>query len=183
MVVVDTELKPLVREARAGQREAWNRLFHRYQLPLFAYVSELVRDEQAAWDVVQDTFVSACRHLGTLRDDTKFGSWLFGIAHQKCAQHWRGENRKPIFEAELPVDLPDSQSDPANLLIRREQEEAFLALLAQLPAPQRAVLLLHFIEEFSIADIAVITGVPPGTVKSRLHHAKLALRRQLENGS
>ena len=63
----------------------------RYQLPLYAYVFELVRNEQTSLDIVQETFINAVRHIGSLQHDEKFGSWLFGIAHQKCIQQWRRE--------------------------------------------------------------------------------------------
>ncbi|MCX6924592.1 MAG: hypothetical protein NT154_15460, partial [Verrucomicrobia bacterium] len=70
-----------VPQARAGDPAAWDVLFRRYQLPLYVYAFELVHDEQASRDIVQETFINATRHLGGLRDDGKFGSWLFGIAH------------------------------------------------------------------------------------------------------
>src|SRR2546428_9101348 len=78
-----------VQAARTGEPEAWDRLFHRYQLPLYTYVFELVHDEQTSLDIVQETFINAVRHIGGLQDDERFGSWLFGIAHQKCIQSWR----------------------------------------------------------------------------------------------
>src|SRR5271169_4667694 len=78
-----------VPQARAGEPAAWDTLFRRYQLPLYVFIVELVRDEQAALDLVQETFLAAVRHLGSLREEGKFGSWLFGIAHQKCLQRWR----------------------------------------------------------------------------------------------
>jgi RNA polymerase sigma-70 factor (ECF subfamily) len=164
-----------VAQARAGEAAAWNALFRRYQLPLYAFVFELVRDEQAALDVVQETFIAAARHLGSLRDDVRFGSWLFGIAHQKCIQRWR--KRTEVLLDEIPETPDEFDEGPDQLLIRREQEAAFMNLLEQLPPPQRAVLLLHFIEEFSIDEIAQITETQPGTVKSRLHYAKRALRK------
>jgi RNA polymerase sigma-70 factor (ECF subfamily) len=73
-----TEQLP-VPEARAGDPAAWDALFRRFQLPLYVYVFELRRDEQASLDLVQETFIAAIRHLGSLRDDDKFGSWLFAI--------------------------------------------------------------------------------------------------------
>src|SRR6266700_2770950 len=86
--VAEIEQLPVL-QARAGDGAAWDALFRRYQLPLYVYIFELVRDEQTSLDIVQETFINAVRHLGTLRDDAKFGSWLFGIAHQKCIQRWR----------------------------------------------------------------------------------------------
>src|SRR3954453_17256856 len=92
LVVAEREQLP-VEQARAGSAVAWDALFKRYQLPLYAYAYELVHDEQASLDIVQETFINAARHIDHLRDDHKFGSWLFGIAHQKCVQRWRQEHR------------------------------------------------------------------------------------------
>jgi RNA polymerase sigma-70 factor (ECF subfamily) len=175
--VADIEQLPVV-EARAGEPAAWDALFRRYQLPLYVYVFELVRDEQAGLDIVQETFIAAARHLGGLREDNKFGSWLFGIAHQKCVQRWR--KRKEILCDEIPEAPEDFEDGPDDLLIRREQETEFMNLLNQLPLPQRSVLLLHFVEDFPLEEISRITETPLGTVKSRLHYAKRALRKLLE---
>jgi RNA polymerase sigma-70 factor (ECF subfamily) len=179
LVVAEREQLP-VAQAKAGEPEVWDILFRRYQLPLYVYVFELVYDEQTSLDLVQETFIAAVRHIGGLRDNEKFGSWLFGIAHQKCIQRWRKQNREEILLDEIP-DAPDeSENHPDDLLIQREQEAEFMNLLDQLPLPQRSVLLLHFVEDFSLEEIAGITGTKIGTVKSRLHYAKKSLRKLLE---
>jgi RNA polymerase sigma-70 factor (ECF subfamily) len=177
--VAEREQLP-VQQARAGDSVAWDTLFRRYQLPLYVYVFELVHHEQASLDVVQETFIAAARHLGGLRDDAKFGSWLFGIAHQKCIQHWRKSGREKELHNELADTPGELETGPDDWLIRREQEAGFMKLLNQLPPAQRTVLLLHFVEDFSLAEIADITGAQPGTVKSRLHYAKKSLRQLLE---
>ncbi len=83
------EREPLpVAEARAGHSAACDTIFQRYQLPLYVYVIELAGDRETSLDIVQETFISAVRHIDTLHADRKFGSWLFAIAHQKCVQHW-----------------------------------------------------------------------------------------------
>ena len=169
-----------VQPARDGNPAAWDVLFRRYQLPLYVYVFELVRNEQTSLDIVQETFIAAVRHIGGLRDDEKFGSWLFGIAHQKCIQHWRKRGGKEILLDEIPEAPDEFEDGPDDLLIRREQEAEFMNLLNQLPPPQRSVLLLHFVEDFSLEEIARITETPLGTVKSRLHYAKKSLRKLLE---
>ena len=174
--VAELEQLP-VTQARAGESSAWDTLFRRYQLPLYVYVFELVHDEQAALDMVQETFIAAVKHLGSLREDRKFGSWLFGIAHQKCIQHWR--KRREILFDEIPEPEGEFEDGPDDLLIRREQEAGFMNLLNQLPLPQRSVLLLHFVEDFSLEEISRITETQLGTVKSRLHYAKRALRKLL----
>ncbi len=174
------EREPLpVTEARAGNADAWAALFQRYRLPLYVYIFELVRDEQTSLDLVQETFINVFRHLDTLREDSKFGSWLFGIAHQKCIQQWRRRDRKTELREDF--ELPDSDEAPADLLIREEQEAEFLKSLEQLPVAQRSAILLHYVEDFSLEEIARITGTNTGTVKSRLHYAKKALRKLLED--
>ena len=178
-VVAECESLP-VQQARAGEAAAWDTLFQRYQRPLYVYVYELVHDEQAGLDVVQETFIAAVRHLGGLSDDAKFGSWLFGIAHQKCIQRWRRRHREASLHEELAGTDPDFDASPDDLLIRREQEAHFMELLSQMPLPQRSVLLLHFIEEFSLDEIAGITETSLGTVKSRMHYAKKLLRKLWE---
>jgi RNA polymerase sigma-70 factor, ECF subfamily len=169
-----------VPQARAGDPTAWDTLFRRYQLPLYVYVFELVHDEQASLDLVQESFIAATRHIVSLRDDERFGSWLFGIAHQKCIQRWRRKERETMVFEELAADTPEPEDGPDEVLIRQEQEAEFMALLNQLPMLQRSVLLLHFLEEFSLGEIADVTSAALGTVKSRLHYAKKALRKLLE---
>ena len=164
LVVAEREQLPVL-QAKAGEPEAWDILFRRYQLPLYVYVFELVHNEQTSLDLVQETFIAAVRHIGSLRDDAKFGSWLFGIAHQKCLQRWRKQNHEEILLGEIP-DAPDeSENNPDDLLIRQEQEAEFMQLLNQLPLPQRSVLLLHFVEDFSLDEISRITDAAVGTVK------------------
>ena len=145
MLVVAEHEKLPVAQARSEDPVAWDTLFRRYQLPLYVYVFELLHDEQAALDAVQETFIAAVRHIGGLRENAKFGSWLFGIAHQKCLQRWRKQNREEILLEEIP-DAPDEpENRPDDLLIRQEQEAEFMEMLNQLPLPQRSVLLLHFV--------------------------------------
>ncbi len=178
LVMAECEQLPVL-EARAGDPAAWDALFRRYQLPLYVYIFELVHDEQASLEIVQETFINAARHIAGLREDAKFGSWLFGIAHQKCLQHWRKQMREEAALDQVEAVPVDFEAGPDELLIRHEQQEEFMRLLNQLPPPQRSVLLLHFVEDFSIDQIAEITGTAPGTVKSRLYYAKRTLRKLL----
>ena len=179
LVVTEREQLP-VAEARAGNVEAWESVFRRCRLPLYVYAFELVRDEQTSFDLVQETFINAFRHLGTLRDDDKFGGWLFSIAHQKCLQQWRRQNRETELQEELANAPLADVDNPLDLLLREEQEAEFMNLLSRLPLAQRSALLLHFVEGFSLEEIARITGTQVGTVKSHLHYAKRALRKLLE---
>jgi RNA polymerase sigma-70 factor, ECF subfamily len=177
--VAEIEQLP-VAQARAGEPEAWDALFRRYQLPLYVYVFELVGNEQTSLDIVQESFINAARHIGSLREDDKFGGWLFGIAHQKCVQRWRRGGAEQLSLERLSDVPSESAPAPDELLIRQEQEAEFMEHLNQLPPPHRSVLLLHYLEDFSLEDIARITGASLGTVKSRLHYARKAIRKLIE---
>lgn len=174
----------LVTQARSGDPDAWDQLLRSFQLRLYVYARELLHDDAAALDAVQETFVSAVRHLHSLRQDHKFASWIFGILHQRCLQQARRRGREsrwldPSAEGtEAAETISDPLApDPLDDLLQREQEARFLATLAALPEPQRSLLLLRFLDDFSLDEIAGITGVPVGTVKSRLHHARTAFRK------
>src|SRR5271169_3497154 len=136
LVVPEREQLP-VADARAGNAEAWKTLFRRYRLPLYVYVFELLRDEQASLDLVQETFISAFQHINSLRDDEKFGGWLFSIAHQKCIQQWRRQGREAELREELLPDLEADSPGPLDALLRKEREAEFMKLLEKLPLSQR----------------------------------------------
>jgi RNA polymerase sigma-70 factor (ECF subfamily) len=180
MVGVACQEELPVREARAGDPEAWDALLRRHQLPLFAYVQELIRDEQASLDIVQETFIAAVRHVQRLERDDRFRSWLFNIAHQRCVQHWRKTARRPEPLDDHTEVLPDEGLEPDAWLLRHEQGQRVLECVDRLVPAQRSVLLLRYFEEFPLDEIAEITGVSVGTVKSRLHYAKRALRDRLK---
>lgn len=168
-----------VAAARTGSPDAWDTLFRRYQLPLFTYVMDLLRDEQTSLDLVQETFLRAVRHLGSLREDARFGSWLFGIAHQQVVQQWRRRGRSPFADDPVPETAIADDPAPGHDLVRQEEAERLLAAVDALPEAQRSVVLLHYLEDFPLIEIARITGAPLGTVKTRLHHARRALREEL----
>ncbi|AHF94168.1 hypothetical protein OPIT5_07295 [Opitutaceae bacterium TAV5] len=174
----------LVVHARQGDFAAWDRLLRHYQHPLYAYINDLVRDEAASLDLVQETFIRAVRHLPSLREDSRFGGWLFGIARQLCLAHFRrtGRNREdPLGDNGNSLeDFRDASLPlPGEMLLREEDAAELFATVARLPAAQREAFTLHVIEEFSLDEISRITGAPLGTVKSRLYHARRILREWL----
>src|SRR5215210_5838295 len=118
MLAVDEVEQLPVAAARNGDAAAWDALFRRYQLPLYVYVMELLRNEQTALDVVQETFINATRYIASLRTDAKFGSWLFSIAHQKCQQRWRKPQREEPFGDEHSEQFAAADELPDDVLIR-----------------------------------------------------------------
>jgi len=177
MLALESQRQLPIADARAGESEAWNALFARYQMPLYVYVVELVHNEQTALDIVQEAFINAVRYIDRLEDDAKFGSWIFSIAHQKVVQHWRKRPPPEHLDEDRIAELPTEEIDPRDWLIQKEREAEFMSLINRLSEEHRAVLLLYFLEDFSLEEIAGITETALGTVKSRMHYAKNALRK------
>jgi RNA polymerase sigma-70 factor (ECF subfamily) len=165
---------------RSGDARALPELVALWERPLLYYLRRLLDSEEEAWDALQESWYRAVRELGRLRDERAFPAWLYTIARRVAM----GVRRQRNVES-----LPDGEADDGRLPEAPEPPLAgFDALdvhraLARLSLAHRDVLTLHFLEGFPIAEIAAITGAPEGTVKSRLHHAKRALKARLEGDS
>jgi RNA polymerase sigma-70 factor (ECF subfamily) len=166
---------------RAGDRAALAELVSLWERPLLYYLRRLLETEQDAWDALQESWLRALRELPRLRDDRAFPAWLYTIA-RRVAMRARRQARpgEPLAEDDDPGAPAAAEPDaPLAGIDPRDVHRA----LAELSLAHRDVLTLHFLEGFPVAEIAAITGAPAGTVKSRLFHAKRALRKLLEGGS
>jgi RNA polymerase sigma-70 factor, ECF subfamily len=161
----------LVLLSQAGSREAFARLVARWTPKLTAFATRALGKTEAARDVVQETWVSALRGLRRLHDPARFPAWIYAIAARKCADAMRAAHRgRRVGEAatahamlnHVEVDIEGAAGDRLDLS----------AALKRLPAEQRVAVSLFFGEDMSVADIATVTGAPPGTVKSRLFAAR-----------
>lgn len=146
----------------------------------------LLRDPQAADDVVQEAYLRALRYFGSFRGDNP-KPWLLGIVRNVCYT-WLHENRGAMQVLEFDEDrdggeqdlAPDRNTDnPEQLLSRKQDGIALNAAIERLPATFREVLILRELEELSYNDIARIVGIPTGTVMSRLSRARALLRGHL----
>lgn len=161
--------------AKRGDNEAFEEIVRTLERPMFYYVRRLVESDEDAWDVLQQTWVKAFRGLGSLRETKRFRIWLYAIAHRTVMSHHRAAYRNQAV-----LDEPfDSEAVEADATPRPEDAERIHVALAQLDPNSRAVLTLRFLERLSVEETAEIIGVPSGTVKSRLFHAKKALKKIL----
>jgi len=162
----------LVLLAQGGSRDAFARLAARWTPKLLAFAARFLGTTEAASDVVQDVWESAVRGLPRLDDPARFRPWIYAIAARKCTDSLRGKYRSArIVESARALETKPANAEGAN-----NQRLDVAAALSRLPLDQRIAASLFFGEELSIADIAIITGVPAGTVKSRLFAARKALR-------
>lgn len=166
----------LVSLSQAGSSEALDGLARRWTPRLLRYAARVLGGSdaaEAARDVVQETWIGAIRGLRGLRDPAQFPAWIYGIATRKCADAIRTNTRRRRLDGQAG----ESSSRVENLA--SEQQIDLATALRGLPPVHRAVVHLFYREEFSVQEIASALGIPAGTVKSRLHHARDALRRQL----
>lgn len=166
----------LVLLAQAGNREAFGRLVARWSPRLLAFASRSTGNAESARDAVQETWENALRGLSRLQDPARFPAWLYAIAARKCTDALRAKYRgqRVAAAAEEQIKLEASEAPGA------DDRLDLAAALRRLAPEQRVAVALLYGEDMSVAEIAVITGVPPGTVKSRLSAARQALRGFME---
>ncbi|WP_428539068.1 sigma-70 family RNA polymerase sigma factor [Rhodopila sp.] len=174
-VTAQRGMKPLATDART-------RRFDLLAMPhldaAFRLARWLTGNTADAEDVVQDAYLRAFRYLDAFRGDN-FRVWLLTIVRNSFLD-WLKDNRssRQLFQPAPPdLDWTDPGPSPEAMLLDRIDSETLAALMAQLPAEYREVLILRELEELSYKDIAAVTDVPPGTVMSRLSRARLALRK------
>ena len=181
----DSEIQLLIERARSGDTRAFEDLARREERALYRHALRIVGTTSDAEDIVQDALFSAWRSIASFQG-TSFRAWLFRIATNRALDQLRSRKRRP----ELPLDPPDDDEvtwaepvapgpDLTQLAGDREALAAVEAALGALPAEQRTALLLRDVEGFAYEEIAVITTVEIGTVKSRIHRGRLAVRNAL----
>jgi len=165
----------LVMRCQEGSREAFDLLVRRWQRRLWQYARRLTGSSDAARDVMQETWIAIIRQIRKLNDAAWFAAWVYRIVRNKCADHCRQNSRQRnlvdgLAERQRAGDGRDAEG-PA---------DAVATALRRLPADRQELLALKYGADLSIIEIALVLGIPAGTVKSRLHNAREQLRRILE---
>ncbi len=167
--------RALVEQAQRGDREAFTRLAFELSDRLFAVAHRILRDFDSAGDALQVTLLRIWRDLPALRDPSLVEAWAYRVLVRVCHDELRKLRRQAPALHLLAVD--GAEDDPAISIADREQlDRAFRTLTAE----QRAVIVLQYYRDLTMTEIAEILQVPIGTVRSRLHYAKRALRAAIE---
>ena len=174
----------LLERARGGDLDAFNDLVICYQDHLFALVARMVPDRDQAGDAVQEAFFSAFRNLGSFRGGS-VRSWLSRICVNAAMDAQRAKKRRPVqpypeLDDESWQPRAGDEADPQRIVMAGERTRTLNDALARITADQRAAIVLFDVEGYDYAEIAEMTGVSLGTVKSRIHRGRLALRGLLE---
>jgi RNA polymerase sigma-70 factor (ECF subfamily) len=164
-----------VLQAQSGSHEALNELFKSVQEPLFRYIVSLVRDQHLAEDILQEVFIRIYRKLRWLREPEAFRAWAYQIASReafrflKRERHWSEQVRD---EATLTGLETTEQGE-----FPRELIESLPQLVGKLSPASRAVVVLFYLHEMSLAETAAVLDIPLGTAKSRLAYGLASLRQ------
>jgi len=167
-----------VLSAQTGDLQAFDLLLKSIQEPLFRYVFNIVRRQHLAEDILQEVFIRIYRKLRWLRQAELFRPWAYRIAsreafkHLKRERHWSDQVRDELTLETIPAAAIDAPFEPE--LIQR-----LPSLIENISPAGRAVIVLHYLDEMTIEDIAAVLEIPIGTVKSRLSYGLKSLRQQI----
>ncbi|NLG62902.1 MAG: sigma-70 family RNA polymerase sigma factor [Candidatus Cloacimonetes bacterium] len=172
----------LVARFLAGERRAFTELADRYHVRLMNFIQRTIGDRERAEDLVQETFIRVYRHLHRFDQTKKFSTWVYTIAGNLAKNELRNRSRNPLvlfqtikknWDADhRPLEWEDNTYRPDDLYRKRHLKEMIEGAVAQLPEHHRMVFVLREMEGKTYEEIAEITGVNLGTVKSRLNRAR-----------
>ena len=166
---------------RQGDPGAFEELVIAYQHRVFGVALRMLGNAAEAQDVAQEVFLRVHRALGGFRGDAKLSTWLYAITSRLCLTRLgAGERRLLRYGEETLARLPDLQADPGREVERSELEAALHRAIAELSDERRIVVVLRDLEGLSYQEIAAALDLELGTVRSRLHRARLDLKEKLE---
>jgi RNA polymerase sigma-70 factor (ECF subfamily) len=177
----DTLNDDLLARLRRGDARAFEDLVKTYQHRVFGVGLRMLGSRAEAEEIAQETFLRAHRALGEFRGEARLGTWLYAIASRLCLNRLAaGDRRHPRADDETLDRLPSSVVDAATTLERLELQSALHQAIADLPEDRRIVVALRDLEGLGYEEIAEVLGLELGTVRSRLHRARMELKAKLE---
>ena len=179
----------LMAQFQSGVVDAFNILMNRHTLRLRNYIWGFIRDVHRAEDLVQEAFVRVHRNRHSYRRIAKFSTWLYTIAGNLARSEYRKRKRRSIVSSlqsvsrddeEYDMPIPDESMSSGRLSNRTFQAEEIRRAFEQVPDPFREVVVLRDVQELSYEEIAQITALPMGTVKSRINRGRRKLQSLLK---
>jgi len=165
----------LVLRCQIGDKDAFAELIEQYQAPLRYFISRLSANPEMAEDTFQDTWLTVIRRIHTLKKIDAFSTWLYRIARNKVYQQLR--RKRKLSELNENIAVPNNTE---NDVFSTEDAAKIHRCLKELLPEYREVLMLRFLEQMSYEQISQVINCRLGTVKSRIHYAKLALKKEME---
>ncbi|PYM86750.1 MAG: RNA polymerase subunit sigma-24 [Candidatus Rokuibacteriota bacterium] len=178
---MDADPPEFLRRLRAGEVRAFEELVIAHQHRVFGVALRMLGGAAEAEEVAQEVFLRAHRALAGFRGEAKLSTWLYGIAARLCLNRLAWGGRRMVCDGEeMLARIPSGEADPATSLERSELSTALHQAIAELPDDRRVIVVLRDLEGLSYAEIARALELEPGTVRSRLHRARMDLKDKLE---
>ena len=169
----------LIGRFRAGDSSAFDEIVARYERRVFAIALRICRHHEDARDVTQDVFVTALRSLSAFRGEAQLATWLHRVTVNAALDLVRRRGRREGPGLDEVGDRPASEPGPESAAIESVRAREVHLALGRIADDQRAVIALHDLQGLDYSEVAAALDVPVGTVKSRLHRARLALAKEL----
>ncbi len=170
----------IIRRVLDGETHVFAVLVSQYQRKALSLAERMMQDSEEARDLVQDAFVKAYRSLGSFKQDSTFSTWFYRIVYTTCLNALDRRKRTPVH------DVIDEETSPVWVnprvyvdLERQQIDDVLHEELRNMPSAYSTVMELFYIDDFSYEEIVNITGLPLGTVKTRLNRGRTQLREAL----
>jgi RNA polymerase sigma-70 factor (ECF subfamily) len=179
------ETTTLVRAVRQGDKQAFNRLVLLYQSRIYNLAFNYVKNDEEAKDLAQDIFVTAYKALDKLRDDTKFGAWLYQIGLNHCRNRYKRLKRRGYFTNKSLDDENETLQLAGGETPEHELEQQRTITMVRdtidtMSAGEKEILMLRDLQGMPYEEISEILDIPLGTVKSKLSRARTSLKNKLK---
>ncbi len=173
---------PLILRLREGDVDALAELYEKYKASVYRTALAITRDRGAAEDILQESFLRLFTHARRIRADAPVQPWLYRVAVNLSYTWIKRQQRRQekALDGMLEGLVASLHLLPEQWVEQKEAREAIQQAILRLPLGHQVVVVLFYLEELSLKEIAEILGIPEGTVKSRLHYARRFLRKALE---
>lgn len=179
----------LVSMAKAGDKDAFSVLVERHESKIYGLCLKMLGNPEDAEDVLQEVFIKAFQALPGFREEARFSTWLYRIAHNACLMRIRKKKLETVSldrpldveEGQIQRDVTDWSTDPRTDVMSEELSSVLTRHINELSPDNRIVFVLRDIHGLSTDDTADVLGLSVPAVKSRLHRARLYLRERLSD--
>jgi len=186
---MDEFVKSRIKQVRKGDQNAFGEIVELYKDKVFQLCFRMLGNSHEAEDISQEAFIRAYINIERYNIDRKFSTWLYRIATNLCIDRIRKKKPDYYLDAEvagtegltLYSQIPASQLAPDEEVSKIELQEIIQNEILKLPEKYRAVIVLRYIEELPLLEISKILDLPIGTIKTRIHRGREALRKQLRH--